>query len=123
MQINNGTFSESGSDHPRAVLAYFFATLNAVADAENATFFPIVIDAPNQQEQDPENLSKILEFIPKRTPEGRQVIVGLVDDAGVQFSGSRITLTEKFAVLREEEYESGSVEIAHFEQANIGASE
>lgn len=115
----NASIKESGSDLPRAVLACFFSTLNAIEKNGNATFFPIVIDAPNQQEQDPENLSKILNFISKKRPKNRQLIVGLVDDAGVKFEGDVISLDKKYSVLLEEKYESVTNEIRHFESVNL----
>ena len=113
------SIEESGSDLPRAVLAYFFTALTAIKNNGNATYFPIVIDAPNQQEQDKVNLKKILEFIVKNRPSEKQLILGLVDDAGVDFGGKLISLDKKFSVLNEESYEKVSNELRHFESVNL----
>lgn len=113
------SIEESGSDLPRAVLAYFFTALTAIKNNGNATYFPIVIDAPNQQEQDKDNLKKILEFIVKNRPVDKQLILGLVDDAGVKFGGKLISLDKKFSVLNEGCYEEVSNELRHFESVNL----
>lgn len=119
----NASIEESGSDLPRAILAYFFASLKAIEENGNATFFPIVIDAPNQQEQDPQNLKKMLEFIKNRRAEDKQLIVGLVDDANVDFEGDVIRFHKKYSVLHEDVYKDISAEMRHFETINLGIKE
>jgi hypothetical protein len=47
---------ESGSDLPRAILAYFFAFIATRRKFNNLTEFPVVIDSPNQNAQDYINL-------------------------------------------------------------------
>lgn len=113
---------ETGSDQPRAVLAYQFSVLDAIAIKSDATFCPIIIDAPNQQEQDPENLQRILQFISKSCPAGSQLILGLVDDAGVQFDGQLIELKNKFSLLDEAFYLKAAEEIRHYENLQIKAN-
>lgn len=110
---------ESGSDVPRAILAYNFATLDAITIAENATFFPVVIDAPNQQEQDKNNLKRILNFIPENIPDGSQLILGLVDDCDIKFQGKVIDLTSKYSLLQESSYEEHASELSHYERLNL----
>ena len=112
---------ETGSDQPRAVLAYQFSVLDAIARKSDATFCPIVIDAPNQQEQDQENLKRILQFIPQCCPEGSQLVLGLVDDAGFQFDGKTIELKDKFSLLDQEAYLEAAEEIRHHENLQIKA--
>ncbi|BFM18932.1 AAA family ATPase (plasmid) [Maricurvus nonylphenolicus] len=113
------SIEESGSDLPRAILAYFFTSIAAIEKNGNATFFPIVIDAPNQQEQDKENLNKILSFIKESRPEDKQLIVGLVDSGEVDFEGKVIEFDKKYSVLDENYYDTGSKEINHFESLNL----
>jgi len=115
----NASIEESGSDLPRALLAYFFTALKLILKNGNATFFPIVIDAPNQQEQDPNNLRKMLEFILASRPLGKQLILGLVDDSGVEFNGKVINLRKKYSVLLEEEYDEVASEMRHYENINL----
>ena len=110
---------ESGSDFPRAVLAYFFATLDAIYKNGNATFFPIVIDAPNQQEQDRNNLNKVLEFIRDNRPKDKQMVIGLVESGDVDFGGTTIVFDRKLSVLDEGFYAEGAKAIKHFETANL----
>ncbi len=119
----NSSIEESGSDLPRAVLAYFFAALSAIQENGNATYFPIVIDAPNQQEQDPVNLKKMLNFILTNLPEGKQLVLGLVDDAGINFGGKVIIFDKKYSVLNEESYKDVTDEIKHFELENLAIQE
>jgi len=110
---------ESGSDLPRAILAYFFTAIKAIEKNGNATFFPIVIDAPNQQEQDKDNLNRMLKFIKKNRPKNKQLIVGLVESGDVDFEGSVIDFDRKYSVLSEDYYHSGVEEIRHFEALNL----
>lgn len=110
---------ESGSDLPRAILAYFFTTLKAIKKNGNATFFPIVIDAPNQQEQDPKNLKKMLAFISNNRPKDHQLILGLVDDSGIDFEGKEVLFDRKYSVLEEETYEHIANEIKPYEVINL----
>ncbi|MDY6976670.1 MAG: hypothetical protein SVW51_10665 [Pseudomonadota bacterium] len=110
---------ESGSDLPRAVLAYFFATQSAIRENGNSTLFPLIIDSPNQQEQDPDNLKKMLEFIyAQRAPE-QQLVVGMVEDAGVVFEGDMLVFDKKYSVLNESEYLLHATEIREYEAANL----
>lgn len=115
----NASIAESGSDLPRAILAYFFTALTAIKENGNSTFFPIVIDAPNQQEQDQGNLKNMLEFISRNRPEGCQLILGLVDDAGIDFGGKVISFEKKYSVLDEEAYENIANEIKYYECINL----
>ena len=60
--------NEQGSNLPRALLAYYFSFLNVMDKYSTSTFCPIVIDSPNQQEQDGENRKAIMSFITKNQP-------------------------------------------------------
>lgn len=100
------TIDESGSDKPRALLAYFFSILKALKKfSTSGTFFPIIIDAPKQQEQDKENSRTILEFIRDECPKGAQLILGIVDLEEVKFEGKKIELKEKLSLLEKESYQ------------------
>lgn len=113
------SIEESGSDLPRALLAYFYTTLSAINKNGNATHFPVIIDAPNQQEQDPKNLEKMLKFIVDNRPSESQLIIGLVDDAGVGFGGKTILFDKKYSVLDEGYYQESIEEIRYFEASNL----
>lgn len=111
---------ESGSDMPRAILAYFYTALESIMTNGNATFFPVIIDAPNQQEQDENNLRKMLNFIKDNNDKGYQLILGLVEDCDVDFGGDVIELKTKNYLLNEEDYPDLSEEIKYYESANLG---
>jgi len=103
--------SETGSDLPRALLAYYYGILHLMKENSTAAFCPIVIDSPNQQDQDIVNLKKMLSFIHERRPKDSQVVLGLVDDCGVEFDGSVIELSDKNQLLHTRDYAAISAEV------------
>ncbi len=103
--------TESGSDMPRALLAYYFAVLHAIKSYSSSAFFPIVVDSPNQQAQDSLSLVTMLEFIRDSRPQGSQLILAVEDQKGVAFNGQVVEFTERNSVLREQEYEAVYEEI------------
>lgn len=118
----NTSIDESGSDLPRAVLAYYFSVASLVVEGEGNFNFPLVIDAPNQQEQDQGNLSNILNFIVENRPKKSQLILGLVDHAGIDFPGDKIEFKTKYAVLKASEYPAYSKEIRQYEMAHMSGN-
>ncbi|MGQ7873480.1 hypothetical protein [Bacillus sp. 1A] len=104
--------SESGSGKPRALLAYYYSILQVMKENATSTFCPIIIDSPNQQDQEKQNLERMLQFIIMNKPNNAQLILGLVEIEGIAFEGKTITLDNKFSLLREEEYEAVSEEIS-----------
>jgi DNA repair exonuclease SbcCD ATPase subunit len=97
--------NENGAELPRSILAFQLAFLRTIAASQGKTQFPLIIDAPNQQEQDPENLESILASINSRLPSGTQTILGLVDNANVEMKGTTYVFTEQYSILSELEYE------------------
>jgi len=67
----NGGAAES----TRGLLAYYYAVLKQIHNAENEVFAPIIIDTPNQQEQADFNYSKIINFIIQHTPNSAQLFI------------------------------------------------
>jgi predicted nucleic acid-binding Zn-ribbon protein len=96
---------ESGSDGPRALLAFYFAILKTIEKYSTTTLCPIVIDSPNQQDQDHENWKKMLEFMRDQRPPEAQMIIGLVDDMGIDLGGDIIELTDDRQLLQKSEYD------------------
>ena len=111
----DASIEESGSDLPRAILAYYFAVVSLVVENKSNLSFPLVIDAPNQQEQDTENLSNIMNFIVNNRPNASQLIIGLVDDANVEHSGKKIRFKTKYSALNAEQYSECAAELRHYE--------
>lgn len=103
--------TEQGSDLPRALLAYYFAILQVMKKHSTSTFCPLIIDSPNQQDQDRTNMVRMLNFIRDKRPAESQLVLGLVDQFGVEFDGDVIELQDKHQLLSEENYEELSEEL------------
>ena len=114
------SIKETGSDQPRALLAYFFSILQVIEEYGSSAFCPIIIDAPNQQEQDEINLRKMLDFIRANKPSNSQMVLALVDDCSIDFGGDIIQMDEKNYALSEREYSNVSGEISYYAEANLG---
>lgn len=108
-----------GSDQPRALLAYGMAVLELMRDRSSSVFCPVIIDSPIQQEQDVPNHERIVKFIHERVPKDAQLILGIVDDKGVDFGGAVVKLNDKRRVLREDEFDGAYEEISPFVRAAL----
>ncbi len=108
-----------GSDQPRALLAYGMAILELMRERSSSVFCPIIIDSPIQQEQDVPNHERIVKFIRDRLPSEAQLILGIVDDMGLDFGGTVIRLSEKRRVLQDEEFDEAYEEILPFVKASL----
>lgn len=96
---------ETGSSRPRALIAYYFTFFHLMKKYSSSTYFPLIIDSPNQQDQDVEHIDKIMTFIQNNQPNDTQLILGLAETYGVDFKCKTITLTEKYSLLQKDEYE------------------
>jgi hypothetical protein len=97
---------ETGSDLPRALLAYFLAILSTIHKFSTSVFAPIVIDSPNQQDQDAKNVGAMIDLIINSRPDDAQTIMGTVSLHGREIlDGKVIEFTEKLSVLRANEFE------------------
>lgn len=96
---------ENGSDGPRALLAFYFAILKTIEKYSTTTKCPILIDSPNQQDQDEANRKAIMNFIKAQRPDDAQMIVGLVNDEGIELGGDVIELTDERQLLQADEYD------------------
>ena len=105
------SIKEMGSDLPRALLAYYYSILHLMKEHSTAAFCPIVLDSPNQQEQDLANLKRVLVFIRDKRPKDSQIVLGLVDDCDLDFDGDVIELTHKYELLQAKDYASISAEV------------
>ena len=99
--------SETGSDLPRSILAYFLAILNTINEFSTSFLGPVVIDSPNQQDQDAKNVGAMIDLIVKAVPDDAQVILGTVSLHDQTFEDADIIeFTDKLQVLRPDEFES-----------------
>lgn len=106
------SLSETGSDLPRALLAYYFAFLHTMQEHSGGVAAPIVLDSPLQQDQDAENAARMIEFALKNVPEGAQLILGTVKLHGVAHAGGIIETDNPYHLLNPEEYEPIRAEMA-----------
>jgi len=103
---------ETGSDAPRAILAYQFAILNLAWRRPDVIHAPLCIDSPNQQDQDPGNYKLMLTFIRDNLPVGQQLILAVVDTAEVEFPGEEIVLDRNRSLLRADVYHKTGRELS-----------
>lgn len=95
---------ETGSDRPRAILAYMFTILQLVWASDSSFRCPIVLDSPNQQDQDADNHLRMLEFIRDNRPKDSQIVIFAVSDGGINYGGKRLILDETDFALSEALY-------------------
>lgn len=98
----NGGAAES----TRGLLAYYYAVLKQIYNAQNEVFAPIIIDTPNQQEQAHFNYSKIIEFIKQYTPKTAQLIICAMDRPEIEDykKQAHVILLDENKVLSSEKY-------------------
>ncbi|HEX5933694.1 MAG TPA: hypothetical protein VFY63_05980, partial [Pseudorhizobium sp.] len=103
----NGRIVETGSDQPRAVLAYDLALLHTINEYGNSFTAPMIIDSPNQQDQDEVNVAAMIKLIVENIPDGGQTILGSVGLHGIDpGNGMVIEFTEKLSVLQADEFDA-----------------
>lgn len=108
---------ESGSDLPRALLAYYFSIISTIFAKSETTRFPIIIDSPNQNAQDNIRLEKIYDFILNNKQSDRQIILGTENLLGSKIEGKYILLANKYNLLQKEEFEEVNSEINYYLKA------
>jgi hypothetical protein len=99
------TIKESGSTQPRALMAYYYSTLHLASEYGSSAFCPIVIDAPNQQGQDKENLPLMLKFIIDNQPESSQLVLAIEETHDIDFGAKMVSLTRKRKLLDSDSFE------------------
>ncbi|MBG8555742.1 hypothetical protein I5L79_19515 [Hymenobacter sp. BT594] len=104
----SSTIKESGSAKPRALMAYYYSILHLVREYGSSAFCPIVIDAPNQQGQDKENLPLMLKFIIDNQPKNTQLILAIEETHDIDFGAQMVTLTHKSRLLDPEQFDTVS---------------
>ncbi len=110
----NGRISDTGSDQPRAVLAYDLALLRTIYEFEGSFTAPMVLDSPNQQDQDAANVAAMIKLIISERPQTGQTILGTVSMHGVEVKdGDVVEFDQKLSVLRAEEFEAMNDRMQH----------
>lgn len=102
--------NRSGSGGPRLLLAYY-AALWKVSHAEQVGMsIPVVIDSPNQQDQDDLNLHVVLEFIARSLPATMQLIVCVTKHSDAQLD-REIVFDKKYSLLQPELYDEVEADV------------
>lgn len=110
----DSSIKESGSAMPRALMAYYYSILYVIKNYGTSAFCPIIIDSPNQQGQDSENLPRLINFILEKQPEDSQLILGLEELPENDLDLDIVELTEKRSLLQADEYDEVFAEIKPF---------
>ena len=97
---------ETGSSRPRALIAYYFTFFHLMQQYSSCAYFPLIVDSPNQQDQDIEHIDKIMNFIHNNQPQNTQMILGVAETYGVDFECKIIELKHKYSLLQEDEYDN-----------------
>lgn len=108
---------ETGSSRPRALIAYYFTFFYLMQKFSSSTYCPLIVDSPNQQDQDIEHIDKIMKFINQNQPENSQLILGLAETYGEDFNCKIIELKEKYQLLNEDDFDSVNDELSDKLQA------
>lgn len=111
----------TGSELPRALLAYQIAFLHVIEKFGTSVRAPLVIDSPNQQDQDPKHLVKMLQFIRDEQPRQTQLILALVDTSGIEFPGTEIVLDRKHSLLAKDDFDQVGAEVQRFIDRSLEA--
>ncbi|QTL02214.1 hypothetical protein J5J86_15580 [Aquabacter sp. L1I39] len=93
----------SGSGGPRSILAYYAALWHTSLSEYGSFSMPVVIDSPQQQGQDAENLPVMIEYISKNLPENMQVILAVEAPTTCNFD-KVIKFDEAYHLLKADQY-------------------
>jgi hypothetical protein len=99
------TISETGSDLPRALLAYYLAFIHTMRSSTQSLLCPLIIDTPVQQDQDATNAARMIDMCLNGAPADTQIILGTVGLHGVQYAGSTIGTENKYRLLNKSDYQ------------------
>lgn len=102
--------NRSGSGGPRLLLAYYAAIWKICQSNQLDVSIPVVIDSPNQQDQDDVNLHVVLEFIADSLPDSMQLIVCVTKDSDARLD-QKMIFNEKYSVLQSQAYDVVEAEI------------
>jgi hypothetical protein len=100
--------NETGSDLPRALLAYYYAFVHTMRATSVSALCPLIVDTPVQQDQDQENAAKMIKFALDQVPQDMQMILGTVSLHGVAYDGYVIKTEDKYRLLSKDAYEEVS---------------
>lgn len=112
--------NRSGSGGPRLLLAYYAAIWKICQSEHLNVSVPVVIDSPNQQDQDDVDLHVVLEFIADSLPASMQLIVCVTKHSDARLDKTMI-FDKKYSVLQSEFYDDVEAEIGPLYRLMNGA--
>ncbi|MDR3606016.1 MAG: hypothetical protein P4M08_01395 [Oligoflexia bacterium] len=113
---------QTGSDLPRALLAYYYSILHVTKKYSTAAFCPIVIDSPLQQDPDETMTQKMIKLILSNAPTDSQLILGLVSLHGVETAGKVIEFKDKWNLLSQAEYDDVFAQVNPYLEKSINSA-
>lgn len=102
--------NRSGSGGPRLLLAYYSALWKVCSEEQAGMSVPVVIDSPNQQDQDDLNLHSVLGFIAESLPTSMQLIVCVTKRSDAQLDNT-LVFDKKYSLLLPEFYDEVETDI------------
>jgi len=96
--------NRSGSGGPRLLLAYYAALWKICHGEQTGMSIPVVIDSPNQQDQDDLNLHVVLGFIAESLPDSMQLIVCVTKHSDANLDKTTV-FDKKYSMLLPEFYD------------------
>ena len=96
--------NRSGSGGPRLLLAYYAAIWKVCNGEQMGMSIPVVIDSPNQQDQDDLNLHVVLGFIAESLPDSMQLIVCVTKHSDAQLDKTTV-FDKKYSMLLPDFYD------------------
>lgn len=96
--------NRSGSGGPRLLLAYYAALWKVCNGEQMGMSIPVVIDSPNQQDQDDLNLHVVLGFIAESLPDSMQLIVCVTKHSDAYLDRTTV-FDKKYSMLLPEFYD------------------
>jgi hypothetical protein len=112
--------SETGSRAPRAILAYHYALLKTIENKSTSSMLPVVIDSPKQQDPDAHTAEKLFDLCIDGLATKSQLIIGSVSFERETNQFKTLTLTEKYSLLQQADYDAAYQQIMPlYQQATL----
>ena len=109
------SLKESGSDLPRAILAYHYSIFSIIEKYSTSVRLPIIIDSYKQQDQSSENMEIMLNFILNNRPKNSQLLLGTVAfDKKLNKDDNIIVLSDYRELLKKDMYDELNPKIDKF---------
>lgn len=99
------------AEDARAVLGYYLALYEHIANHCQEVVSPLVIDTPNQQEQSTENYNKIVEAITRGVTDNKQYIICAMQHGALEELSKNATIIrlDERKILTTSEYEDAKI--------------